>query len=251
MHTPSRCLVAAALHWQAMALSLHAIFSVLVLLDQLSQTDSVQFTRQRSMNAHFFAGRKHGAKIPDIHTVHKVSIIKAFHDGIFVSIPGYDVDGLVHHSQISRNLMLPADMPKAERYHKINDLIGDIDYDVYAKTVYVCDEKDYTKCECSLKMVRFIALWSASVKHAHDGNEFHTAVLTLVFMLQQQIMLEVLQLLHRVCCALVISPTCLCRSACVSHFLLQHGTECCQRCRCLSATGAIWIRITRCGSTTW
>jgi hypothetical protein len=100
------------------------------------------------------AGRRHGAKLPDLHTIHRVTILKAFHDGIFVSIPGSEADGLIHHSQISRNLSLGPEQPKAERYHKINELIGDIDYEVYVKVVYVCDERDYTKCECSLKMVR-------------------------------------------------------------------------------------------------
>lgn len=102
------------------------------------------------------AGRRPGAKLPDIHTIHKVTILKAFHDGIFVDIPNYSADGLIHHTQISRNLMLSPDMPKAERYHRIQELVGDIDYNVYVKVVYVCDEKDYTKCECSLKMVRFL-----------------------------------------------------------------------------------------------
>ena len=102
----------------------------------------------------FAAGRKPGAKLPDLHTVHRVTILKAFHDGIFVNIPNYEADGLIHHSQISRNLTLSSDIPKAQRYHKIQELIGDIDYDVYVKVVYVADEKDHTKCECSLKMVR-------------------------------------------------------------------------------------------------
>jgi predicted RNA-binding protein with RPS1 domain len=95
-----------------------------------------------------------GGVLPELHSIHKVKILNAFHDGIFVKIPGYTHDGLIHHSQISRNLTLALDMPKADRYRKINELVGDIEYQVYAKVVYVCDEPDHTKCECSLKMVR-------------------------------------------------------------------------------------------------
>lgn len=100
------------------------------------------------------AGRKVGTRLPELHSIHQVEILNAFHDGIFVRIPGYEADGLIHHSQISRNLQLSPDMPKVERFRKIEALVGDVDYSVYVKVVYVADLPDHLKCECSLKMVR-------------------------------------------------------------------------------------------------
>jgi predicted RNA-binding protein with RPS1 domain len=99
-------------------------------------------------------GLKTGTKLPDLHSIHHVEILNAFHDGIFVRIPDYEADGLIHHSQISRNLVLSPEIPKVDRYRKIEELVGDIDYEVYVKVVYVADQPDHLKCECSLKMVR-------------------------------------------------------------------------------------------------
>jgi predicted RNA-binding protein with RPS1 domain len=115
-----------------------------------------------------------GGILPELHSIHQVKILNAFHDGIFVKIPGYTHDGLIHHSQISRNLSLPLDMPKADRYRKINELVGDIEYQVHAKVVYVCDEPDHTKCECSLKMVRTHATLHKAVAVAKDRRPMQT-----------------------------------------------------------------------------
>lgn len=85
--------------------------------------------------------------------MHQAKIINAFHDGIFVSLPGYEVDGLVHHSQISRQLEMDNTLPKVERFKRIQEIVGDIDYEVWVKIVYVA-KTEHLKCECSLKMVR-------------------------------------------------------------------------------------------------
>lgn len=92
-------------------------------------------------------------RLPELHTMHQAKIINAFHDGIFVSLPGYEVDGLVHHSQISRQLDMDNTLPKVERFKRIQEIVGDIDYDVWVKIVYVA-KTEHLKCECSLKMVR-------------------------------------------------------------------------------------------------
>jgi predicted RNA-binding protein with RPS1 domain len=92
-------------------------------------------------------------RLPELHSIHQAKIINAFHDGIFVSLPGYEVDGLVHHSQISRQLEMDNTLPKVERFKRIQEIVGDIDYEVWVKIVYVA-RTEHLKCECSLKMVR-------------------------------------------------------------------------------------------------
>lgn len=92
-------------------------------------------------------------QLPDLHTIHQATIINAFHDGIFVKIPGYEVDGLVHHSQISRQLNMDNSIPKVERYKQITGVIGEVNTQVWVKVVYVA-KTEHLKCECSLKMVR-------------------------------------------------------------------------------------------------
>ncbi|NJR42610.1 MAG: hypothetical protein HC767_08025 [Akkermansiaceae bacterium] len=92
-------------------------------------------------------------RLPELHSLHQAKIINAFHDGIFVSLPGFEVDGLVHHSQISRQLEMDNTLPKVERFKRIQEIVGDIDYEVWVKIVYVA-KTEHLKCECSLKMVR-------------------------------------------------------------------------------------------------
>lgn len=92
-------------------------------------------------------------RLPELHSLHQAKIINAFHDGIFVSLPGFEVDGLVHHSQISRQLDMDNTLPKVERFKRIQEIVGDIDYEVWVKIVYVA-KTEHLKCECSLKMVR-------------------------------------------------------------------------------------------------
>lgn len=91
-------------------------------------------------------------QLPQLHSIHQATIINAFHDGIFVKIPGYEVDGLVHHSQISRQLNMDNSIPKVERYKQITGVIGEVNTQVWVKVVYVA-KTEHLKCECSLKMV--------------------------------------------------------------------------------------------------
>lgn len=107
-------------------------------------------------------------QLPDLHTIHQATIINAFHDGIFVKIPGYEVDGLVHHSQISRQLNMDNSIPKVERYKQITGVIGEVNTQVWVKVVYVA-KTEHLKCECSLKMVRPTAFICQAVP-TQSGN---------------------------------------------------------------------------------
>eukprot|EP00892_Ulva_mutabilis_P003055 jgi/Ulvmu1/12750/UM095_0055.1 len=96
--------------------------------------------------------RGRNVQLPELHSIHQATIINAFHDGIFVKVPGYEVDGLVHHSQISRQLNMDNTIPKVERYKQITGMIGEVNTQVWVKVVYVA-KTEHLKCECSLKMV--------------------------------------------------------------------------------------------------
>lgn len=74
-----------------------------------------------------------------------------------MKIPGYEVDGLVHHSQISRQLNMDNSIPKVERYKQITGVIGEVNTQVWVKVVYVA-KTEHLKCECSLKMVCLASL---------------------------------------------------------------------------------------------